>query len=115
VCGAPSPCDGASARALSRHPTLPPCNFFHHTLGIAGGDRLEALAVAFDEVSADVLHGRLSGDGMSAAVVKAAAEVVGLPRELCSRIVGWIQAWMRCSCYWLRWITTSPSSDGQRG
>jgi len=67
------------ARALTEHPMLPPCSFFHHTLGIAGGDRLEALAVAFDDVSADVLHGRLSRDGLSTAVVKAAAEVAGLP------------------------------------
>ncbi|HHA2563767.1 TPA: hypothetical protein ACOEOG_001074 [Stenotrophomonas maltophilia] len=68
-----------AARALTEYPTLPPCSFFHQTVGIAGGDRLEALAVALDEVSADVVHGRLSRDGLSVAVVKAAAEVVGQP------------------------------------
>jgi len=68
-----------AARALAEYPTLPPCSFFHQTVGIAGGDRLEALAVALDEVSADVVHGRLSRDGLSVAVVKAAAEVIGLP------------------------------------
>lgn len=68
-----------AARALTEYPTLPPCSFFHQTLGIAGGDRLEALAVALDEVSADVVHGRLSRDGLAMAVVKEAAEVIGLP------------------------------------
>jgi len=63
-----------AARALAEYPTLPPCSFFHQTVGIAGGDRLEALAVA-----SDVVHGRLSRDGLSVAVVKAAAEVIGLP------------------------------------
>lgn len=67
------------ARALMEHPALPPCNFFHQTLGIAGGDRLEAMAVAVDEVSADVLHGRLSRDHVSAVLVKAAVNVAELP------------------------------------
>lgn len=50
-------CADRRQRALKRtrqsileDPTVMPCTFFHQTLGIAGGDALEMLAVCIDEI-----------------------------------------------------------------
>jgi len=64
-----------SALALAEHPTSPPCTLFHHTFGIAGGDRLEALAVAFDHLTEAALHGHLSRKELSAGIVKVATSM----------------------------------------
>ncbi len=66
-------------RALAKHPMLPPCNVFHHSMGIAGGDRLETMAVALDGVSEGALHGTLPRGELSVAVVKVAEHVAEIP------------------------------------
>ena len=71
------------ARALADYPTLPPCNLFHLTLGIAGGGRLEALAVALDNVSTATVHGVVQRNELPAAVVKVAENAASvLPQML---------------------------------
>lgn len=69
------------ARAFAEYPGLPPCTFFHHTLGIAGGDRLETLAVAVDSLSAAVLFGRISREVLPEALVRVAEERAAVPAQ----------------------------------
>ncbi len=64
--------------AITDSPALPPCILFHQTYGCAGGDRLEALAVALDDLSASVLHGRLPRNELPQGILRVAEEVGGV-------------------------------------
>lgn len=69
-----------SVEAMTDYPTLPPCTLFHQTYGCAGGDRLEALAVALDELSAAVLHNQLPRNELPEGIVQVAVKVGGVRR-----------------------------------
>lgn len=45
-----------TAQSISKDPTIMPCTFFHQVLGIAGGDRLETLAICIDGISTEILE-----------------------------------------------------------
>jgi hypothetical protein len=65
--------------ALSLDQTIVPCTFFHQTIGIAGSDALEMLAVGVDEISAAILKGEAAPEAAASLVVGLAVrlEVVG--------------------------------------
>lgn len=66
-------------QSISADPTAVPCAFFHQTLGIAGADALEALAVRIDEISAAVLKHSRRPDEISSLIVDAAVQAGEVP------------------------------------
>ena len=69
------------ARSLTDHPALPPCTVFHHSFGIAGGDRLEALAVALDRLSEAVRHDRMLRADLPEAITKVAEATAAVSKQ----------------------------------
>jgi hypothetical protein len=68
-----------AVQSFSEDPTVVPCAFFHQTLGIAGGDALEALAVRIDEISSAVLKHSRRPDEISSLIVDAAVQAGEVP------------------------------------
>lgn len=59
-------------RAIESSPDTAPCTLFHHSMGIAGGDALEKLAIAVDEISAAVLRGEVERPQVAPVLVEVA-------------------------------------------
>lgn len=68
-----------TVQSIAEDPTTIPCAFFHQTLGIAGGDALEALAVRIDEISSAVLKHSRRPDEISSLIVDAAVQAGEVP------------------------------------
>lgn len=66
-------------KSIREDPATTPCGFFHQTLGIAGGDGLEALAVRVDGVSKAILTQTIRPDEIPHAIVEAAVEAGEIP------------------------------------
>ncbi len=66
-------------QSLSEDSTSLPCVFFHQTLGIAGGDALENLAIRIDEVSFGILKHRRRQDESPSLIVDAAVQMHAVP------------------------------------
>lgn len=72
----------ALKRALqspSEDSTVMPCAFFHQTLGIAGGDALEKLAVRIDEISSAILNHNRRPDETPSLIVDAVVQMDLIP------------------------------------
>jgi hypothetical protein len=68
-----------AVQSFSEDSTVMPCAFFHQTLGIAGGDGLENLAVRIDEISTAVLKHSRRPDEISSLIVDAAVQAGEVP------------------------------------
>ena len=68
-----------AVQSIAEDPTTIPCAFFHQTLGIAGGDALEALAVRIDEILSAVLKHSIRPDEISSLIVDAAVQAGEIP------------------------------------
>lgn len=68
-----------TVQSISADPNAIPCVFFHQTLGIAGGDGLEMLAVRIDEISSAVLKHSRRPDEISSLIVDAAVQAGEVP------------------------------------
>lgn len=66
---------GRAEQSLSEDSTVMPCVFFHQTLGIAGGDELENLAIRIDEISLAILKHRRRQDEGPSLIVGAAVQM----------------------------------------
>ena len=66
-------------QSISEDPTALPCTFFHQTLGIAGGDGLEMLAIRIDEISTSVLKQATRPDQIPTLIVDAAVHAGEVP------------------------------------
>jgi hypothetical protein len=66
---------GRAEQSLSEDSTVMPCVFFHQTLGIAGGDKLENLAIRIDEISLAILKHRRRQDESPSLIVGAAIQM----------------------------------------
>jgi hypothetical protein len=62
-------------QSLSEDSTVLPCVFFHQTLGIAGGDALEKIAVRIDEISSAILKHRVRQDESPSLIVDTAVQM----------------------------------------
>jgi hypothetical protein len=68
-----------TVQSISEDPTLLPCTFFHQTLGIAGEDGLEMLAIRIDEISTSVLKQVTRQDEIPTLIVDAAVHAGEVP------------------------------------